>query len=321
MLLIADTKDQCKNNIKTTTDLLEKLGFIINVNKSILDPQQSITFLGFSFNSISMKISLPQEKTEILRRQIEEFKRKTHCTVRVFAQLIASCPATRYGFTHLKVFEILKHSVISNDYKNYNRKIEIPSLLKIELSWWEKNIGKGQDIKPQQFALEIFSDASPSGWGASCEKRMFHGFWDKKESRMHINFLEIKAALYALKSLTKNKHDIRILLRIDNQTAISCINRGGSVKFKHLNYATKLIWEWCENKNLSVFASYITSSDNIKADKESRSLSIDTEYQLNYYAFTKIIKNFGKPEIDCLLLELIINVKNIFLGSRIQILF
>jgi len=44
---------------------------------------------------------------------------------------------------------------------------------------------------------------------------------------MHINFLEIKAALYALKSLTKNKHDIRILLRIDNQTAISCINRGG----------------------------------------------------------------------------------------------
>jgi len=65
------------------------------------------------------------------------------------------------------------------------------------------------------------------------------------------------------------------------------------VKFKHLNYATKLIWEWCENKNLSVFASYITSSDNIKADKGSRSLSIDTEYQLNYYAFTKIIKILG----------------------------
>lgn len=302
ILIIADTKSECIKNIKITSDLLENLGFIINTTKSVLNPQQTITFLGFSFNSLSMKISLTEEKAQIIKRKIKEFKKKTQCTVRSFAQLIgtlvAACPATKYGIAHLKIFETLKQSVIQNDYDNYNKKMKIPAYIKNELTWWETNIGQGQNIKPKPFTLEIYSDASPSGWGAFCGKKHFHGFWDKKETQMHINFLEIKAAYYALKSLTKNKNNIHILLRIDNQTAISCINRGGSVKFRHLNDATKLIWDWCENKNLSVFASYITSAENFKADKESRSMSIDTEYQLSNYAFANIIQSFGKPEID-----------------------
>ncbi|XP_050292960.1 uncharacterized protein LOC126733621 isoform X1 [Anthonomus grandis grandis] len=302
ILLLADSKSQCIKNIKTTTQLLENLGFIININKSVLQPEQTINFFGFSFNSASLKISLPEKNIYSIKQKIKQFKRKIQCTVRVFAQLlgklVASCPATKYGFAHLKILEIIKHSAIRSDYQNYNKKMEICDSIRNELSWWENNIGKGQDIKPHQFKLEIFSDASPTGWGAFCGKNTFHGFWDKNESQMHINYLEIKAAYYALSSLTKNKTNIRILLRIDNQTAISCINRGGSVRFHHLNDATRLIWEWCENKNISIFASYITSSENFKADKESRSLSIDTEYQLNLYAFTKIIQNFGEPEID-----------------------
>nr|CAH7719004.1 unnamed protein product [Callosobruchus chinensis] len=302
ILLIADSKLECEKNVKITIDLLENLGFIINKNKSMLKPRQTITFLGFSFNSVNMTISLPEEKVYVTKTVIQALTKKSQCTVRTFAQLIgrlvAACPATKYGFAHLKVLERIKHSIVRKDKENYNKKMEICDSVRSELSWWEKNIGNGQDIKPKEFNFEIFSDASPSGWGAFCTGRNFHGFWDEKECEMHINFLEIKAAYYALKSLTKNKTNIRILLRIDNQTAISCINRGGSVKFQHLNKATKLIWEWCENKNISVFASYVASSENFKADKESRSLSIDTEYELNHSAFSSIIQKFGEPEID-----------------------
>nr|CAH7758368.1 unnamed protein product [Callosobruchus chinensis] len=302
ILLIADSKLECEKNVKITIDLLENLGFIINKNKSMLKPRQTITFLGFSFNSVNMTISLPEEKVYVTKTVIQALTKKSQCTVRTFAQLIgrlvAACPATKYGFAHLKVLERVKHSIVRKDRENYNKKMEICDSVRSELSWWEKNIGNGQDIKPKEFNFEIFSDASPSGWGAFCTGRNFHGFWDEKECEMHINFLEIKAAYYALKSLTKNKTNIRILLRIDNQTAISCINRGGSVKFQHLNKATKLIWEWCENKNISAFASYVASSENFKADKESRSLSIDTEYELNHSAFSCIIQKFGEPEID-----------------------
>ncbi|KAJ8909905.1 hypothetical protein NQ315_005640 [Exocentrus adspersus] len=158
--------------------------------------------------------------------------------------------------------------------------MEISPWLIKELSWWQTNV-----------------DASPSGWGVFCEGKGFHGFWNEKDSQSHINFLEIKAAYYAIKSLTKNKNNMNILLRIDNQTAISCINKAGSVRFPHLHEITRALWQWCENKNILVFASYIKSSKNL-ADKESRSLSVDTEYQLNSYAFSSIIQNFGNPEID-----------------------
>ncbi|KAJ8912752.1 hypothetical protein NQ315_016708 [Exocentrus adspersus] len=172
----------------------------------------------------------------------------------------------------------------------------IPKVLRHELDWWNINIGNGQNIKPELFSMEIFSDASPTRWGASSGGVRCHGFWDDGERQMHINLLEIKAAFYAL-SLSKDAEHTRILLRIDNQTAISCINRGGSIKYSFLNEAATELWRWCENKKISIFAAYIPSSQNIEADRESRSDSFDTEYQLNNTVFGKILQEFGTPEI------------------------
>ena len=47
-----------------------------------------------------------------------------------------------------------------------------------------------------------------------------------------------------------------------------------------------------------IFASYVKSSDNFHADKESRKLSDDTEWEISKIAFKKINKKFGKFDID-----------------------
>ena len=47
--------------------------------------------------------------------------------------------------------------------------------------------------------LTIFSDAYPTGWGASCKGNSTGGNWTPEESFFHINTLEMAAALYALK--------------------------------------------------------------------------------------------------------------------------
>ncbi|KAJ8916916.1 hypothetical protein NQ315_013386 [Exocentrus adspersus] len=49
---VSETAEICKTNVLTTIGLLEKLGFVINVNKSQLVPSQSVRYLGFIFNSI-----------------------------------------------------------------------------------------------------------------------------------------------------------------------------------------------------------------------------------------------------------------------------
>ena len=49
--------------------LIEALGFSVNYEKSLLDPKQSMEFLGFWINSRSMTVALPAEKLGIIRNQ------------------------------------------------------------------------------------------------------------------------------------------------------------------------------------------------------------------------------------------------------------
>ncbi|KAI8435449.1 hypothetical protein MSG28_003752 [Choristoneura fumiferana] len=82
------------------------------------------------------------------------------------------------------------------------------------------------------------------------------------------------------------------------QCTISYINRMGGVQFPHLNNLARQIWQWCEMRNIWLFASYINTRDNTEADEESRKLNPDTEWELSDLAFQKIIDHFGQPEVD-----------------------
>ncbi|KAM9943645.1 hypothetical protein ACTFIT_001934 [Dictyostelium discoideum] len=62
LLIVGSTKEECLSNLKKTMDLLVKLGFKLNLEKSVLEPTQSITFLGLQIDSVSMKLLVPEEK-------------------------------------------------------------------------------------------------------------------------------------------------------------------------------------------------------------------------------------------------------------------
>ena len=147
-------------------------------------------------------------------------------------------------------------------------------------------------------SIEIFSDASLSGWGACCKGQRVHGHWNKQEKKHHINILELMAVFFALKCFAKYLKNVDALMRVDNTTTLTYINKKGGVRFPKLSKLAKEIWEWCEKRNLWNFASYISSNDNAVADFESRRLEPDTEFSLSNEAFTYIISNFGEPDID-----------------------
>ena len=56
------------------TLLLKKLGFIINNDKSHLEPATKQKFQGFILNSNEMKIELPVEKRDRMLKLIKEFE-------------------------------------------------------------------------------------------------------------------------------------------------------------------------------------------------------------------------------------------------------
>ena len=56
--LQGDSYDACYNNVYKTVSLFQKLGFTINLRKSVLNPTQKVEFLGFILDSRLMTIKL-----------------------------------------------------------------------------------------------------------------------------------------------------------------------------------------------------------------------------------------------------------------------
>ena len=302
ILCIGCSYTECKNNTKFTSAFLKSLGFILNNEKSSLTPSKNCKFLGFLYNSKHMTLTLPDDKKTKIIDVLNKFIKTNSCQLREFARflglLVSACPALLYSWLYTKEFERFKFTCLL-DNPSYDQIIQIPKHLKSDMLWWLNNIHSGfYPLNLNRYDLEIYSDASTSGWGAWCDTGESFGYWKNEEKLLHINELELRAAFLALKCFATKLSHVRILLRIDNVTAISCINKMGSIQFRHLNCISREIWQWCEKRKITIFASYINTKDNYEADFLSRKKFQDTEWELNDYAFDEITQKYGFPKID-----------------------
>lgn len=302
LILIGSSYQDCVDNILITKQLLCSLGFVINDEKSMLVPSNKCKYLGYILDSNRFEVSLPKEKRKRIKEEVLKFIHLETCTVRQFAQLIgllvSACPAIEYGWLYTKDLERCKYLNLDRD-DNYERLMNIPNYLQRDLKWWLNSIDNSvHRILEDKYEIEIFSDASTTGWGAACGDETASGQWSNEERNKHINYLELLAAYIALKIFAKNYSNCQILLRIDNSTAVSYINRMGGVQFPHLTEITKSIWQWCESRKMFIYASYIPSKDNTIADTESRRNHPDIEWELSNLAFDKLSSAFGQPQVD-----------------------
>jgi len=255
---------------------------------------------------VHYSLNLTNKKKEQITKYARQFKQKKSFKICEFARFLgilnAACPAVAYGFIHCKSLERQKFLVLKFNGENFEGKMSMKEHMLDDLSWWEKNATIGSNpIRSNKFSLEIFSDASLSGWGCFCNGKVVHGFWNEDEKKKHINYLELLAAFFALRCFASKMSRCEILLRVDNTTAISYVNRAGGVQFPHLSKLSKEIWKWCEDKNLWIKASYIPSSENIYADQASRIINIDTEWELSNEfkkKKKKINDSFGPFTVD-----------------------
>lgn len=301
ILCMGNTYEECASNVNESLRLLQCLGFVINFEKSSLEPKQLCKFLGFLFDTRNLSISLPNDKRESIAQLVQKFLKLHTCSIREFSSLIgvliAACPAVKYGWLYTKLLERHKYlSLLKNN--NYDGQTQIPNSIFGDLNWWLNNIKiTCNTMRISGYKLEIYTDASGTGWGAVCGKRRSRGKWSNTERERHINYLELLAAFLGLKSLSYDETNCAILLRIDNTTAISYINRMGGVQFPHLNDIAREIWRWCEERNIWIHATYINTKENL-ADIESRIVNPDTEWELSPSAFQMIVSHFGQPNVD-----------------------
>ena len=84
---------------------------------------------------------------------------------------------------------------------------------------------KGQPLHPLKHALQIFTDTSKEGWGTHLNEHTARRTWSLPESKLHINYLELKAVFLALKEFQDLCENNIVLIATDNTTVVAYIKQ------------------------------------------------------------------------------------------------
>ena len=274
-LIRAPTKESCHQGTQSLLALCQELGWMVNMQKSELEPQQVFDFVGYQYDLLNGIVRPTQNRWETLQQKITVLLQNRSCPVRTFMSLIGLLTATEkqvtLGRLHMRPIQwhLKKHWRVP---ESLEKEIPIPRSLHQYLQWWtqEENVLKGQPLHPLRHAVQIFTDASKEGWGAHLGDFTASGTWSVPESKLHINFLELKAVLLALKRFQHLVQGKVVLIATDNTTVVAYINKEGGMRSGSL---CALLWRllcWCSLNQIVLKARHIPGRLNVIADKLSR---------------------------------------------------
>ena len=188
ILLIAPTADLCLAQGKFLMKLLQDLGFLVNMNKSVLTPTQRIIFLGFLIDSVNMTISLPEEKQLAIIQKANSLLGQNLVSIRNLCQFVGMCSATRPALRQAPLFyrkiQLSINKVLSKAGLNkklcYNQIIRLNFQVRQNLQWWAEEMPHhcSAPVFSPPVDVKIATDSSFLGWGATMGHARIAGLWE-----------------------------------------------------------------------------------------------------------------------------------------------
>ncbi|KAK2553710.1 hypothetical protein P5673_024939, partial [Acropora cervicornis] len=273
------------------TTLLKYLGFTIHEGKSLFAPSQRVAFLGFVLDSNTMTASMKSDKAVTVKTAIGQLLRKERPQISEVASvvgLMVSCfPGVKYAPLFYRALENDKTDALKKTGWNNDEHMQISDLTKKDLSWWLENVDHDpcpiipkEPSKDGEVSLIILSTT-------------YNGRWSPQESAYHINYLEIKAVLFDLKSLCSKFKHCSIKVLSDNQTAVAYLRNMDGTHSRDCNQITRETILWCEDRGMSLTITRLSGKLNVEADKISREESTQKQYKTSVSAWLEYCKKQG----------------------------
>ena len=202
ILIMNQDKELARQQTWAAINLLESLGFLINYQKSVLEPTQEITFLGFVLDS---RMKLPQSKVSQIQQEAQHLLAQEKVSARVLASFIGKLSAAILAIypapLHYRSLQRLKHQALR--VSGFDNLMIISHSAQEDLQWWINNLGSwnGRAIQESTPEIEIETDASKMSWGAYFMGEFTGGCWTQEEKTLHINALELIAATFGVQEL------------------------------------------------------------------------------------------------------------------------
>ena len=196
--LLAPSKETAQQQGTEMVRHLEDMGFVINTKKTCLEPMQKREFLGLEVDTTSLSLSVPDKKMSKIRREVKSIINRSAWPLKKLAATIgllnSVSRAMRTGhlmtrFLYADVRAALNINPVWN-----NRLVSISTDAKEELQWWLTTAAtfSGRPIHPPVSTMEMWTDASATGWGAVCMEQVRSGIWTEAEANLTFNCRELR---------------------------------------------------------------------------------------------------------------------------------
>ena len=298
------TWERAAESIQLTVKTLEKVGFVLNYEKSVLQPTQRLVFLSFMIDTVKFSVSLIHEKrqnifdlcTFLLCKSKSKIQLRK--LVRVIGKISATFPCSEHAPLHYRCMDRFKVKMLVLNNNNWNCKVLLNNACISQIMWWHWNVfsdklSKSLHYRPPE--IKVFCDASKTGWGSVVNGKVAKAPFSEHQLKLSINTKELLAVYYGVLSHLQDLHSKSILVLSDNTTCVSTVHKKSSANKIHDRIVGKLyLHEAAFANDIKVSISFIVSKTNVSADRVSRSVfdSPSPTFDHQGQGRTKIIKNF-----------------------------
>ncbi len=276
-LILAQSREQLGDHRDLVLRHLSQLGLRVNWEKSKLSPVQRISFLGVELDSVSMTARLTEERAQAVLNCLSSFRGRNVVPLKQFQRLLghmaSAAAVTPLGLLHMRPLQHWLHSRVPRwAWRRGTLRVGISQQCRRSLSPWTDLAFLRAGVPLEQVSRHtvVTTDASSTGWGATCNGQAASGLWTGPRLLWHINCLELWAVHLALRQfrpLLLGKH---VLVRTDNTAAVSYINRLGGIRSHRMSQLARHLLLWSHTQFKSLRAVHIPGQLNRAADALSR---------------------------------------------------
>lgn len=303
-LIVADSKATVSSNLEVTLSLLRSLGIQVNWKKSHLDPTRRIQFIGAILDSLAARAFLPLDRAQTLWRHVQRVRKRQRNTAYAIQQLLghmaAAIAVVPLAKLHMRPIQLAFLKQFNPQKHSQSRIIFLNKGVRNSLLWWTLscNVLQGTPFRRPIPTMTLTTDASLIGWGAHLGRLTTRGQWAEEDAKNHINWLELKTILLAIKAFIHILKNNAVVIRSDNITAVSYVNKQGGTVSRSLCRLAMQIWTLCIDYNINPVATHVPGIDNSVADSLSRTTSTIHKWTIRPEFIQPIFHLWGKPIVD-----------------------
>jgi len=304
-LITAPSRQLAIQHTHFVIQTVEKLGFIVNLDKSNLKPTQCPDYLGARIDLVQGRVRPSPERVERLRTSVQSLFHSHSATAFTWLQVLGLMASMvdilPWCRLHMRPLQLHLNFYFQPKVNDLSLVVPVSQIVRDELVWWMEvqNLQIGAVFPVPKPQVVITTDASTLGWGGHIASSVVSGQWSDLEKSYHINLLELLAVEKSLHHLIYSVEGKIVQVKSDNATTVAYINKQGGTKSPSLCLHTRRLLLWCISHNIALTAVHIPGSENALADNLSRGISLaPTEWSLTRPIAQQVFNHMWTPTID-----------------------